>query len=91
MDLDNAISTDQKAVDLTEDENPYKPDYLLNLGIRQERRFKSLRQEADFVAAVSAYNEAVPLNTAFPCTAIKAARNWAELSRRSGSLLSALA
>jgi hypothetical protein len=89
-DINSAIFHIQSALDLTDMGDPDRSLWLLNLGICHEHHFVSLKDESHRVAAISAFEEAAYSNTAYPSTALSAARKWADLSHRGGDLLSAL-
>jgi hypothetical protein len=60
-DLENAISNQQKAVDLTNDGHPDQPMYFSNLGISQLTRFEHLGDLSDFKNAILNKQQAVDL------------------------------
>jgi CHAT domain-containing protein len=60
-DLENAISNNAKAVDLTDDGHPIKPGRLLNLGNAQLTRFNRLGDLSDLENAISNTRKAVDL------------------------------
>jgi tetratricopeptide (TPR) repeat protein len=89
-DIKSAILNITMAIDLTDVRDPHRSGYLLNLGLCQESIFAFLKAESHLAAAISAFKEAAHLNTAYPSTALVAARKWADVSRHSGDLSSAL-
>ncbi|KIM83489.1 hypothetical protein PILCRDRAFT_69143 [Piloderma croceum F 1598] len=89
-DINSAIFHIEISLDLTDMGDPERSRRLLNLGICHEIHFGSFKDESNRVAAISAFEEAAYSNTAYPSTALLAARRWADLSRRCGDLLSAL-
>jgi tetratricopeptide (TPR) repeat protein len=89
-DINSAIFNIESALDLTDKGDLDRSLWLLNLGICHEHHFMSLKDESHRVAAISAFEEAACSNTAYPSTALSAARRWADLSRQGGDLLSAL-
>jgi CHAT domain-containing protein/tetratricopeptide (TPR) repeat protein len=89
-DINSAIFHTKIALDLTPVGDAGRSNCLLLLGICHESHFRSLKDKSNLVAAISAFKEAASLNTAYPSTALKAARRWADLSRRGGDLLVAL-
>ncbi|KIM76474.1 hypothetical protein PILCRDRAFT_77729 [Piloderma croceum F 1598] len=89
-DIKSAILNIAVAVDLTDVRDPHRSGYLLNLGLCQESIFAFLEAESHLAAAISAFKEAAHLNTAYPSTALLAARKWADISRHGGYLSSAL-
>jgi len=89
-DIENAISNNEQAVELMDDGYPRKSARLSNLGNSQHARFQRLTRPEDLVASVSSFKAAARLKVAYPHDALSAARQWAEISHRNGSLLSAL-
>ena len=89
-DINSAIFHTEIAVDLTDVGNPDRSPRLIHLGICHESHFMSLKHKSNYVAAISAFEEATHSNIAYPSNTLFAARRWANLSHRSGNLLSAL-
>jgi len=59
--LDEAITTQQRAVSLTPDGHPDKPQCLINLGTSFRNRFERLGDRVDLDEAITAQQEAVHL------------------------------
>jgi len=60
-DLENAISNQEQAVELTDDGHSNKPMYVSNLGCSQQTRFKHLGNFSDLKNAKSNFEKAVEL------------------------------
>jgi hypothetical protein len=60
-DLENAISNQQKAVELTDDGHPSRPGFLSNLGISHKARFGCFGELADLENTISNQLKAVEL------------------------------
>jgi len=60
-DIENAILSNQKAVDLTPDDHPSKPGRLSDLGISLQTRFNRLGNLKDIENAISSKQKAVDL------------------------------
>jgi CHAT domain-containing protein len=80
----------EKAVNLTDVGDPDRSKWLFNLGICHENHFTYLKEESNSMAAISAFKEAASVPTAYPSTALHAARKWADISCHSGNFASAL-
>jgi hypothetical protein len=89
-DLENAISNQVKAVELTGDTDPDCAVYLQRLGNAQHTRFKHLNNEEDHVASISSSKTAAHLKAAHPHQALVAARQWAAISHINSDFSSAL-
>jgi tetratricopeptide (TPR) repeat protein len=60
-DLENAISNQQKTVELTDDGHPNQPIYFSSLGISHLRRFERLGDLSDLENAISYHQKAIEL------------------------------
>jgi len=61
MDLESAISNQQRATSLTDDSHPNRPTYLSNLGDCQQTRFRRLGNLSDLEGAILNQQKAVEL------------------------------
>ena len=64
--MEDAISNQQKAVELTPDGHPDKPSRLSNLGSALQRRFERLGSLADMEDAISNYAKGCRTDARWP-------------------------
>jgi hypothetical protein len=86
----HSISNLRKAVHFTDDEDIYKTRYLANLSNSHGAHFKRLCEPTDLGASISSLKLVAQSKTAFPCDALHAARDWADLSYHHQDASSAL-
>ena len=81
MDIEDAISSLQKAVELTPDGHPDKPGLLSNLGNAHSHRFERFHSIEDLEMALQSYSTAASSTTGPASIRFNAARSWAITAR----------
>jgi len=80
-DISDAISFQQKAVQLSPEGNLHKPAYLANLGHSFLSQFRHTSELTDIHMAISKFSLAASSSSGSPSIRLNAAKNWIKLSQ----------
>ena len=81
-DIENAIYTNQKVVDLTPDGHPHRPDYFSNLGNALSARLERLQNLEELDGVLQACSQVAKSPIGSPINRFRAARAWARHSEK---------